>query len=300
MSGPPAAVQTVTVFAPDGIGEVGLGTDLATEVLTAVAADPLGPLRSGDVVVVTSKVLSKADGLVRTATDREAAITEQTASTVARRGATRIVRTRAGLTVAAAGVDNSNVAPGTVLVLPDDPDARAAALHAELTRRTGLPLAVVVSDTAGRAWRVGQTDHAIGAAGLKVLERYAGRQDAYGNDLQVTAMAVADEIAGAADLAKGKLAGRPVAVVRGLGHLVQPSGHPDGRAADLIRPLEQDMFRHGSREAVLAAVLAATGQAGRYEELVALEGEALTSAVLDGAELSTDAAALLAAVLEQA
>jgi coenzyme F420-0:L-glutamate ligase/coenzyme F420-1:gamma-L-glutamate ligase len=290
----------ITVFAPAGIGEVGPATDLTEEVLRAVAAAPEGPLQDGDVVVVTSKVISKADGLFRQAEDREAAITEQTAATVARRGATRIVRTRAGLTVAAAGVDSSNVAPGTVLVLPEDPDARAAALHAELTRRTGLPLGVVVSDTAGRAWRVGQTDHAIGSAGLRVVERYAGRQDAYGNDLQVTAMAVADEIAGAADLAKGKLAGRPVAVVRGLAHLVQPPGHPDGRAADLIRPPALDMFRHGSREAVLAAALATTGQADRYEELVALDGPALVTAVLAEAGLAPDAAALLAAMLEQA
>ncbi len=289
----------ITVFAPNGIGEVVAGTDLAAAVLAAVAADPSGPLQNGDVIVVTSKIVSKADGLVRTATDREAVITEQTAATVARRGPTRIVRTRAGLTVAAAGVDNSNVAPGTVLVLPADPDARAAALHAGLTRRTGLALGVVVSDTAGRAWRMGQTDHAIGAAGLRVLERYAGRQDAYGNDLQVTAMAVADEIAGAADLAKGKLAGRPVAVVRGLGHLVQPVGHADGLAADLIRPPEQDMFGYGSRESVLAAALGATGQADRYEELVALEGPARVAAVLDGAALSPDAAALLTALLEQ-
>ena len=290
----------VTVFAPVGIGEIGPGADLAEVVLTAVAADPLGPLRPGDVVVVTSKILSKAAGLVRPADQREQAITEQTAATVARRGATRIVRTRTGLVVAAAGVDNSNVAEGTILLLPPDPDASAAALHAELTHRTGLALGVVVSDTAGRAWRDGQTDHAIGAAGLRVLERYAGRRDSYGNDLQVTAMAVADEIAGAADLAKAKLAGRPLAVVRGVGHLLQPPDAPDGRAADLIRPTSQDMFRRGAREAVLAAVLAATGQDDRYEELVALDGPARVDAVLAGAGLAAAAAALVAAVLEQA
>ncbi|WP_375432683.1 coenzyme F420-0:L-glutamate ligase [uncultured Friedmanniella sp.] len=290
----------VTVFAPTGIGEITAGTDLVDVVLRAATADPLGPLRSGDVVVVTSKVISKADGLVRLADQRDEAITEQTAATVARRGPTRIVRTRSGLTVAAAGVDNSNVAPGTVLVLPPDPDASAAALHAELTRRSGLDLGVVVSDTAGRAWREGQTDHAIGAAGLRVLERYAGRQDAYGNDLQVTAMAVADEIAGAADLAKAKLAGRPVAVVRGLGHLVEPTGRPDGRAADLIRPLALDLFRLGAREAVLAAVLGATGQADRYEELVALDEADRVRAVVEGAGVGADAAAVLTAVLEQA
>jgi coenzyme F420-0:L-glutamate ligase/coenzyme F420-1:gamma-L-glutamate ligase len=283
----------ITIFAPGTIGEVAAGTDLADLVATAVAADPQGPLRAGDVVVVTSKIISKADGLVRDASEREAVIAEQTERTVARRGPTSIVRTRHGLTIAAAGVDNSNVAPGTVLVLPDDPDARAAALHDQLRRRTGLALGVVVSDTAGRAWRMGQTDQAIGAAGLRVLERYAGRRDPYGNDLQVTARAVADEIAGAADLAKGKLAGRPVAVVRGLADLVQPLAAPDGRAADLIRETGQDMFSRGAREAVLLAALTATGQAGRYEELVALDEPARTERLLAGADLGEEGRRLL-------
>jgi coenzyme F420-0:L-glutamate ligase/coenzyme F420-1:gamma-L-glutamate ligase len=287
----------ITIFAPGAIGEVAAGTDLADLVVTAVAADPQGPLRAGDVVVVTSKIISKADGLVRAASEREAVIAEQTERTVARRGPTSIVRTRHGLTIAAAGVDNSNVAPGTVLVLPDDPDARAAALHDQLRRRTGLALGVVVSDTAGRAWRMGQTDQAIGAAGLRVLERYAGRRDPYGNDLQVTARAVADEIAGAADLAKGKLAGRPVAVVRGLADLVQPLNAPDGRAADLIRETGQDMFSRGAREAVLLAALAATGQAGRYEELVALDEPERTERLLAGADLGEEGRRLLRGLL---
>jgi len=232
-------------------------------------------------------------------------IEEQTERTVARRGPTRIVRTHHGLTLAAAGVDNSNVAPEVLLVLPADPDARAAELHQHLTGRTGLPLAVVVSDTAGRAWRIGQTDQAVGAAGLQVVQRYAGRQDAYGNDLQVTAMAVADEIAGAADLAKGKLEGRPVAVVRGLGHLLQDVGRPDGRAVDLQRDPEQDLFARGTRESVLMAALVATGQAGRYEELVALEEPDRSAAVLSGAVrggtvVAPEAVELLRAVLAAA
>ncbi len=247
-------------------------------------------------------MLSKAGGLTRPGTDREAAVAEQTVRTVARRGPTRIVRTRHGLTLAAAGVDASNVAAGTVLVLPADPDAEAAALLAALTARTGLTLAVVVSDTAGRAWREGQTDQAIGAAGLRVLERYAGRRDGYGNDLRVTAMAVADEVAGAADLVKGKLAGRPVAVVRGLAHLVEPPGGPDGSARALIRPPHQDLFSHGAREAVLLAALTATGQADRYEQVVGFEEPELTAAVLegtgpDGEPLGPQAVALLRALL---
>jgi len=287
----------ITVFAPTTIGEVERGTDLAALVVDAVAADPRGPLQEGDVVVVTSKIVSKADGLSRSADERGAVVAEQSERTVARRGATSIARTRHGLTLAAAGVDASNIAPGTVLVLPPDPDGRAAELHEQLVARTGLALGVVVSDTAGRAWRTGQTDQAIGAAGIRVLDRYAGRRDPYGNDLQVTARAVADEIAGAADLVKGKLAGRPVAVVRGLGALVQPRSAPDGRAADLIRPIREDLFARGAREAVLLAALTATGQPERYEELVALDEPARTEALLAGAALGEEGRALLRALL---
>lgn len=287
----------ITVFAPAGAGEVRAGADLAGLVLSTVGADEHGPLRDGDIVVVTSKVLSKAAGLVRPASDRATVIAEQAERTVARRGPTQIVRTRHGLTLAAAGVDASNVSAGSVLVLPEDPDADAADLRTELARRTGLALAVVVSDTAGRAWRIGQTDQAIGAAGLRVLERYAGRGDGYGNDLQVTAMAVADEVAAAADLVKAKLTGRPFAVVRGLAHLVVPPGGADTTARELVREPGQDMFSRGAREAVLLAALTATGQAERYEELVALEEPGRTAAVLDGARLGPEAAELVRALL---
>jgi len=271
----------ISIFAPAGIPEIGPGTPLADLVARAVAADPGGPLQDGDVVVVTSKVVSKVEGRARPAGERAAAIRGETRSTVARRGETDIVRTATGLTIAAAGVDASNVPSGSVLLLPADPDASAARLRHDLQQATGCRLAVVVSDTAGRPWRIGQTDHAIGAAGFRVLHSYAGRRDSYGNELRVTEVALADEVAAAADLVKGKLSGRPVAVVRGLAEHVLPDTEPD-RAADLVRPLIDDLFSHGRREAVLAAALDALGIPDRYEEVVSLAGEDLVAAVTAG------------------
>ncbi|HZA03838.1 MAG TPA: coenzyme F420-0:L-glutamate ligase [Propionibacteriaceae bacterium] len=285
----------IAIFAPAGIGEVGPQTDLAAALTTAVAENPDGPLADGDILVVTSKILSKAEGRTAPAAERDEVITAETVRTVARRGPTRIVRTRAGLVLAAAGVDNSNVAPGTVLRLPEDADASAARLREALQRRTGVRLGVVVSDTAGRPWRVGQVDHAIGVAGVLPLEAYAGRLDPYGNRLEVTAMALADELAAAADLAKGKLAGRPLAVVRGLGHLV--ADVPDGARA-LVRPEQGDMFGYGSRESVLAAALAAAGRLDAYERLVALDGPDRVRETLAAVRAEGPAAALLAALLE--
>ena len=173
---------------------------------------------------------------------------------VARRGPTTIVRNRLGLTMAAAGIDASNVEPGRIALLPLDPDASARALREALLELTGANVGVVVTDTAGRAWREGQTDIAIGAAGLVVAEDFSGRTDPYGNPLAVTMPAVADEIAGAAELAQGKLAGRPLAVVRGRADLVLPPGeHGDG-AVRLVRPEGGDLFGYGAREAVLRAL----------------------------------------------
>ena len=203
----------VVLLPVEGIGEVTEGDDLAALLVTALGEET--PLRDGDVVVVTSKVVSKAEGRVRY-DDREAVIAAETDRVVAVRGGTRIVRTHHGLVLAAAGVDASNVAKGSVLSLPVDPDASAVRLREALRDRTFANVAVLVSDTAGRAWRTGQTDIAIGAAGLDVLDDHAGRTDPYGNPLAVTAPAVADELASAADLVKGKLSARPVAVVRGL------------------------------------------------------------------------------------
>ena len=240
----------ITVWAPDGVGEVRPGDDLADHLLAARSGVGLA---DGDVVCVTSKVVSKAEG--RTVVgDREAAIVAETRRLVARRGPLQVVVNRLGLTMAAAGVDASNVEPGTVLLLPEDPDATARALRVALAARAGVNVAVLVTDTAGRAWREGQADLAIGAAGLQVLDDHAGRVDHYGNTLEVTAPAVADEIAGAAELAAGKLGRRPFVVFRGRPDLVLAPGDDGPGAAALVRPEGADLFGLGSREAVLAAL----------------------------------------------
>jgi coenzyme F420-0:L-glutamate ligase/coenzyme F420-1:gamma-L-glutamate ligase len=239
----------VTVTAPDGAPEVRPGDDLASLIL------PLVDLADGDVVVVTSKVVSKAEGRIVPGTDRDAAIADEAVRVVARRGPTTIVRTRHGLTMAAAGVDNSNIEVGMLVLLPLDPDDSARRLRAAVAERTGLNVGVVVTDTAGRAWREGQTDIAIGAAGLTVLDDHAGRVDGHGNPLAVTAPAVADEIAGVAELAAGKLGGRPFAVVRGRADLVLAPGDDGPGAAALVRPEAGDLFGFGAREAVVRALL---------------------------------------------
>jgi coenzyme F420-0:L-glutamate ligase/coenzyme F420-1:gamma-L-glutamate ligase len=236
------------VWAPDGVPEVAAGDDLAALLVTAVAAEDFA-LADGDVVVVTSKVVSKAEGrAVRV--DREEAITSETVRLVARRGSTRIVETRHGLVLAAAGVDATGTEPGTVLLLPVDPDASARALRSRLLELAGVDVAVVVTDTMGRAWRTGQTDQAIGLAGLTPLDDLRGRDDGHGNVLEVTVAAVADEVASAADLVKGKLGRRPFAVVRGLAARTTREDGPG--AAALVRPAEEDMFRLGTRDVVAA------------------------------------------------
>jgi len=232
-------------WAVPGIGEVEPGTDLV-RLLDGV------DLADGDVVLVTSKVVSKAQGRVRTG-EREQAIRDETVRVVARRGPTSIVENRLGLVMAAAGVDASNVAPGEVLLLPEDPDGTAVQLRTRLHAERGCNVAVVLTDTAGRAWRTGQTDLALGAAGLLPLEDLSGTHDTYGNPLAVTAPAVADELAGLAELVTGKTAGLPVSVVRGWGGVLPPGEHGPG-ARSLNRPRSQDMFALGAREAVVAAV----------------------------------------------
>jgi len=239
---------SMLVWAPDGVPEVAAGDDLAAMLVGALAAEDFA-LADGDVVVVTSKVVSKAEGrAVRV--DREEAITSETVRVVARRGSTRIVETRHGLVLAAAGVDATGTEPGTVLLLPVDPDASARALRSRLLELAGVDVAVVVTDTMGRAWRTGQTDQAVGVAGLTPLDDLRGRDDGHGNVLEVTVAALADEVASAADLVKGKLGRRPFAVVRGLAARTTREDGPG--AAALVRPAAEDMFRLGAHDVVAA------------------------------------------------
>ncbi len=231
------------VFGVGGLPVVREGDDVAALIA------PAG-LRDGDVVVVTSKIVSKAEGRVLVADDREKAIDAETVRVVARRGGTRIVQTRQGLVLAAAGVDASNTEPGTVLLLPEDPDASARRIRARLRELTGARVGVIISDTLGRPWRLGLTDAAIGAAGVRPLDDLRGRLDSYGNRLDATVTALADELASAAELVKGKLAAVPVAVVRGLPDLVTDDDGPGARA--LIRAAEEDLFRYGSADVLTA------------------------------------------------
>jgi coenzyme F420-0:L-glutamate ligase/coenzyme F420-1:gamma-L-glutamate ligase len=233
-------VSSLTVIPVPGLPEIGAGADLA-----AMISDSAADLRDGDILVVTSKIISKAEGRVIRG-DRQAAIDAETVRVVARRGPTTIAVTRHGLVLAAAGVDGSNTAPGTVVLLPEDPDGSARRLRKALSDRRQVTVGVIITDTMGRPWRTGQTDTAIGAAGVVPLRDHRGQADTFGNPLEVTVAAVADELAGAADLVKGKTSQVPVAIVRGLAELVTG---PDGPgAAALIRPAAEDMFRLGAAD----------------------------------------------------
>jgi coenzyme F420-0:L-glutamate ligase / coenzyme F420-1:gamma-L-glutamate ligase len=243
-SEPGRAGPRVTVAGLAGLPEIGAGDDLA-----GLIAGSAPGLADGDIVVITSKVVSKSEGRVVRA-GRDEAIEAETVRVVARRGPSRIVQTRHGLVLAAAGVDDSNVAPGMVALLPEDPDGSARRIRAGLRGQLGVSVGVLITDTMGRPWRVGQTDTAIGAAGLAPLRDYRGQPDAFGRPLEVTVTALADELASAADLVKGKLGGVPVAVVRGLPGLVTEADGPGAQA--LIRPAAEDMFRYGAAD-VLAA-----------------------------------------------
>ncbi len=243
-AGPGQPPPAITVTGVTGLPEIGPGADLAR--LIGAAAPGLA---DGDIVVVTSKIVSKAEGQIARSS-RDEAIDAETVRVVARRGPARIVQTRHGLVLAAAGVDASNTEPGTVVLLPADPDGSARRLRAGLRARAGTRVAVVISDTMGRPWRTGQTDTAIGAAGLTPLLDYRGQPDTFGTPLEVTLAAVADEIAAAAELVQGKTAGFPVAVVRGVGSLVTDEDGPGAQA--LIRPAAEDLFRYGAAD-VLAA-----------------------------------------------
>ncbi|MFH9266400.1 coenzyme F420-0:L-glutamate ligase [Streptomyces sp. NPDC017546] len=247
----PSASRTPSfqVWALGGIPEVRAGDDLAKLI---AAAEP--GLVDGDILLVTSKIVSKAEGRIVEAADREAAIDAETVRVVARRGTLRIVENRQGLVMAAAGVDASNTPAGTVLLLPEDADASARAIRDGLRDALGVEVGVIVTDTFGRPWRSGLTDVAIGAAGVRVLDDLRGGTDAYGNPLSATVVATADELAAAGDLVKGKAEGLPVAVVRGLRHVVSTGDGDSASARALVRNAADDMFRLGTSEAVREAV----------------------------------------------
>jgi coenzyme F420-0:L-glutamate ligase/coenzyme F420-1:gamma-L-glutamate ligase len=266
-----------------GIPEVRAGADLAGLLLQAL--EPWGGLQDGDVLAVSSKVVSKALGLREPSPDspedarrhREEVVARSTVRVVAERrtprGTTRVVEAVAGPVMAAAGVDASNTGPdGGVLLLPEDPDAAAADLHARLVQlRPGARVGVLLTDTAGRAWRAGQVDLALGAYGLHVVDDLRGGTDVDGRPLAVTERALADELAAAADLVKGKLGEVAAALVRGLPEAVAAPGTTPGARA-LARTGPSDWFALGHREAVRAALGAPPGSTAAEEVGVASVG----------------------------
>ncbi|MEU4339192.1 coenzyme F420-0:L-glutamate ligase [Micromonospora lupini] len=245
-----------------GIGHVTEGDDLAAVIATAAPW-----LRDGDVLVVTSKIVSKAEGrLVDVPADgperlvaREEVLAGETARVVASRGPTRIVQTHHGFVMASAGIDASNVDKTQLVLLPVDPDASARELRTALRDRYDLDVAVIISDTMGRPWRNGLTDVALGVAGMPAIRDHRGEVDPYGNELQLTQMAVVDELAGAGELIKGKCDQVPVAVVRG--YLAATRTDDSDGARTLIRDAAQDLFSLGTAEARAAGLAEAAALA---------------------------------------
>ncbi len=250
------------VIALAGLPRITTGDDIAALIAKSDVSFPDGSnaLLDGDIIVITSKIVSKAEGRVVAAANRDDLIDSESVRTVATkvhaRGTTRIVETKHGLIMAAAGIDASNVDEGTVVLLPVDPDASARAIRARLSDLTGLMLGVIITDTMGRAWRDGLTDNAIGVAGVSPLDDHTGTSDEYGRILEMTVIAVADEIASAADLVKGKSAGNPIAIVRGMEQFVTADDDPGARV--LVRPASEDLFGLGTAEAIAQGRLTAS------------------------------------------
>lgn len=226
-----------------GVPEVGPGDGIARQLTDAAAAQDT-PLRDGDILVVTQKIVSKAEGRIvaldpSDAAARVALIESESERVLRRRGELIISETRHGFVCANAGVDVSNVELGAAALLPVDPDGSARKLRDVIRVDHGVTVGVIISDTFGRAWRMGLTDVAIGVCGVAALVDLKGQVDANGRALQVTEIAIADELASAAELVMGKAAGIPAAIVRGLepGWLVEAAG------AELIRPPAEDLFR---------------------------------------------------------
>lgn len=223
-----------------GVGRIVAGDDVSSALVPALEA--LSPA-SGDVVVVTHKIVSKAEGAVRIIEGDEAAfkkrlVEEEAVSIIRRRGDLIIAETRHGFICANAGIDRSNAEPGTMILLPEDPDRSAHRIRVRLEKRFGVQLAVIISDTFGRPWRRGLTDVAIGVSGMASILDLKGTKDWSGRELEVTEVAVADELAAAADLVMGKASGIPAALIRG--YQVPPG---EGRGRDLVRPPGEDLFR---------------------------------------------------------
>jgi coenzyme F420-0:L-glutamate ligase/coenzyme F420-1:gamma-L-glutamate ligase len=228
----------------EGIPVVQPGDDLAGHIATA-CAEAGTPLRDGDVVVVASKVVAKAEGKLEAvdAADplsHKPLVERESVRVLRRRGDLVISETKHGFVCANAGIDRSNVADGWVVLLPDDPDRSARRLRDGIRARAGVEVAVVVSDTFGRTWRRGLTDVALGCAGIGALLDLRGTTDTYGHELEVTVVAIVDEIAGAAELVMGKATGICAAVVRG----VDPSWLRTGNVHDeIVRTPQEDLFR---------------------------------------------------------
>lgn len=235
--------MSLTIFPVRGVGSISTGSDLVQELLTALEAQG-DELVDRDLVVVTSKVVSKSEGRVVECgpgeSDKLALVEAEAVRVLRRRGTLRITETAHGFVCANAGVDLSNTESGTAVLLPIDPDRSARRFRAELRRRRGLDVAVVITDTFGRAWRNGVTDVAIGVAGLKPVLDLRGTTDAMGRVLEATEVAVADEVAAAANLVLGKAAGTPFAVVRGLDQDLFGEGSVTD---DLVRRPPDDLFR---------------------------------------------------------
>ena len=230
----------IQIFPIDGIPEVHQGDDLPDLILDAIGRSETR-LIAGDVVVVTHKIVSKAEGRIIDADDEaayRAAVAAEAKAIIRRRGDLVITQTRHGFICANAGVDRSNVAGGRAVLLPLDPDRSAHGIRMRIQQAIGIDVPVIVSDTFGRPGRRGQTDIAIGVSGLAVMDDHKGMPDANGRVMEATEIAIVDEIASAADLAMGKTTQIPVAIVRGV---AWESG--SGRATDLVRPPHEDLFR---------------------------------------------------------
>ncbi len=225
--------MTINIFPVEGMPEVRPGDDLGALIL-----DTGVELADGDVVVVAQKIVSKAEDRIRPGADRRSAALEESVRVLRRSGEMIISETRHGFVCANAGVDSSNVEGDNVLLLPVDPDLSARRLRARFDHIAGVKVAVIVADTFGRAWRIGQTNVAIGVAGMDPFTDHRGTHDMQGREMSATRICTADELAGAAELVMGKAEGVPVAVIRGARITIARAS-----ARDIVRPPGDDLFR---------------------------------------------------------